>query len=244
MVGDDPGSQAYVAGKPGLGRRRDPLVASGPAERHQCCCARRGAPGSERRSRMHRLHRCSCRCRKHLDEGHALEMIDPPRTPMVATVNLGRLVPGSRRRCPGNPRNRGTPAPSRVAHREVPRGVASSGGGDSRPPPRAPADPTQRERHRDPVPHRDARHGRTRAPPTSSWRRRVSRDVDGRHGEAGGGGAGRRHHPHRVWWAMVGNRTCLRWPPGGPHMLGGLGPMTRAMLLANIVDAAEGAAHE
>ena len=114
-----------------------------------------------------------------------------------------------------------------------------------RPPARAAADPAQRERHGHPVPHRHPGPGRARAPGRHRrGRRRRARHDHRRHGQARRRGARRRGEPGRgrdgrsriAGDVAADVAEVAGWLTPNP---GGVGPMTRAMLLVNVVEAAE-----
>ena len=94
LVGDDPGSQAYVRGKHadcakvGITSIRRDLpadITAGPAQRDH----RR----AQRQPRVHRLHRAVAAARGPFDENAALERVDPAKdADGLHPTNLGRLV--------------------------------------------------------------------------------------------------------------------------------------------------------
>ena len=93
------------------------------------------------------------------------------------------------------------------------------------------------------VPHRDQ--GSRRAHPDRGHRgggRGAARPADRGHDQARRGGGRRGHHPHRDA-GLVGDVAPDVAEVAGwlAPMPGGVGPMTRAMLLANVVEAAEAA---
>ena len=61
-----------------------------------------------------------------------------------------------------------------------------------------------------------------------------------RHGQARCGLRRRRHHPNGATaWSEIWTPACTRWPRSVAPVPGGVGPMTRAMLLTNVVERAE-----
>ena len=171
LVGDDPGSQSYVAGKHrdcaqvGIVSIRRDLPASASQQQVEDVIAELNADPA---------------CTGYivqlplpagLDAQRVLGLIDPDKdADGLQPVNLGKLVLGEPGPLPCTPEgHRRAAAPLRRAdrgrrrHRDRPRH-------HRRPRARPAADPAQRERHRDPVPHRHqgpgGAHQRT---PTSWW---------------------------------------------------------------------------
>ena len=199
LVGDDPGSKAYVAGKHrdcaqvGIASLQVELPASVSEAELEAEIARLNAdptctgyivqlplPGG-------------------LDENRALGLIDPGKdADGLHPVNLGKLVLGEAAPLPCTPRG--------IVELLRRNGIALSGAEvcidrprhHRRPAPGAAADPQERERHRHLVPHRHRRHRRShperrhrdrRSGPTGTHHRR--------HDQARCGLRRRRHHPHR-----------------------------------------------
>ena len=175
LVGDDPGSRSYVAGK-----HRDCQqvgIASIQVELPAATCAG-GAAGQDRRAeRRPGLHR--------------LPGADPAARQPRRRLGAGPGRPGQGRRRPAPDEPRPAGARGARARCRAPRGRSSNccgatastwpAGGvrdrtrhDRRPPARSAAQPQERERDGDLVPHRDRRPGRPHpARPTSSSRRPV-----------------------------------------------------------------------
>ena len=187
----------------------------------------------------------SCRCPKGLDESRALEPIDPDKdADGLHPTNLGRLVLGIAAPLPCTPRGivellRRYDVP--IAGAEVT--VVGRGVTVGRPLglllTRKSENATVTLCHtgtRDLAAH-------TRGADIVVAAAGVAAPHHRRHGQAGRRGARRRHHPHRR--RPRGRRrtpTSARSPAFLAPMPGGIGPMTRAMLLANVVESAERAA--
>ncbi len=106
LVGDDPGSRAYVGGKHrdcaevGIASLRHDLPAD--ATQADVEAARRRA---ERRPRRAPATSSSCRCPRGLDANRVLELMDPGKdADGLHPVNLGRLVLGVPAPLPCTPR--------------------------------------------------------------------------------------------------------------------------------------------
>ena len=249
LVGDDPASRTYVAGK-----HRD--------------CAEIGVASIQRELPADATQDAVEAVVDELNAdpactGYLVQLPLPRQTRRAARAGADAPGQGRRRAAPGEPRPAGAPEARRPAvhaarHRRVAapfrradgrgRGRGGRARDHRRPPARPAARPARGERHRHVLPHRHPRPGRAHPP--------------GRHR----GDGGRRARPARrpTWCARA--RPCWTW--GRPAwwartarpawsatshpdvrevagylapIPGGVGPMTRAMLLTNVVEAAESA---
>ena len=210
-----------------------------PARRHLAGRPRSGHRRAQRRPRLPRLPGAAAAARSP-GQGPVLERVDPAKdADGLHPVSLGRLVLGEPGPLPCTPlRHRGPAAPLRDADRRRP-GLRGRPWRDGGPPTWPAADPAQRERHRDAVPHRHQGPGR----------RGDACGHRGRRGRAAGA-------DHRATWSSRA-RPC--WTSVSPApttgwsatctpdvrevagylapMPGGVGPMTIATLLTNTVAA-------
>ena len=241
LVGDDPGSHSYVAGK-----HRDCAQVGIASIRRDLPATASQAQVEEAVHELNEDPACTgyivqLPLPRGLDEMAVLNLIDPAKdADGLHPVNLGKLVLGQAAPLPCTPhgivvllRKYGVELAGRGGDRDRPR---YHGRARARPA----ADPQVGELDRDLVPHRDQ--GPRRAHPRRRHRGgggRAGRAADRGHGQAGRGGARRGHHADR---RGAGRGRCAGrghgrgWVAPNP---GGVGPMTRAMLLANVVETAE-----
>ena len=172
------------------------------------------------------------------DENRVLGLIDPAKdADGLHPTNLGWLVLGHEAPLPCTPygivellRRHDVP----IAGAEV---VVVGRGRHRRPPARAAAHPQVRERHGDPVPHRHRRPRRARAHRRHRRGRRRRPRASSRGDMVKPGAAVLDVGVSRVDGKIAGDVADDVWDVAGwvsPNP-GGVGPMTRAMLLSNIV---------
>ena len=238
-------------GQPFVRRRQAPRLRTG---RHHLAAARAAAPTPPRRrsrpsstsstpTRRAPATSSSCRCPAAWTPAPRCTRMDPAKdADGLHPTNLGRLVLGEPGPLPCTPAGHRAAAPAvrRRARRGRRRGRRSRRHRRAAAGPAA--DPAYRERHRDALPHRHPRPGRrTCAAPTSSspppacpvWSRPTWCGRARRSSTSASPGP-----RAAAWWA-----TCaedVREVAGHlAPMPGGVGPMTRAMLLLNVVESAE-----
>ena len=213
-----------------------------PADRHPGR-GRGGHRRAQRRPGLHRLHRAAAAADRPRRVRACSRAIDPAKdVDGLHPINLGWLVLGEAGAAAVHAASASIELLRRhdvpIAGAEV---VVVGRGHHRRPPARPAAHPPQRERHRDAVPHRHPRPGRARPQrPTSSSPRPACPASSPPTWSS----------PARPCstWASPGSTarspatsptTSGRSPAGCRPTPAGSGPMTRAMLLSNIVDMAE-----
>ena len=251
IVGDDPGSHAYVAGK-----HRDCAAVGIASIQRELPADATQADVEAVVDELNADPTCTgfivqLPLPRGLDEQAVLARIDPDKdADGLHPTNLGRLVldvaaTGQRPPAVYAAGHRRAAAPlRRAAVRRARRHRRPRH--DERPAARAAADPPDRERDGHLVPHRHPRPGRRRphrrhrgrrapAAPGSSrptWCAPApSYSTSGRRGSSA--------TTARPASSATSRRRSARWRRYLAPMPGGVGPMTRAMLLANVVDAAE-----
>ena len=218
-----------------------------PARDHPGGARARG-PRAQRQPGVHRLHRPAAAARRTSTTNAMLEPMDPDKdADGLHPMNLGRLVPNV-----SGPMKSPLPCtPAGIVEllrpaRHPPQRQARPRGRPRRhhrPPGRTAAHPQGRQRHGHPGPHRHGRPARR----TAAGRRRDRRRRRAAHDQ----GRDSSRAPSCSTSASPASRTTPArpvtgtwtppWPtspPSSPNP-GGVGPMTRAMLLANVVEAAE-----
>ncbi len=243
LVGDDPGSQSYVAGQaPRLRQgRASPRSAATCPPTPPRPTSRRPSTSSTPTRRAPATS-CSSRCPKGLDANAVLERVDPGKdADGLHPTNLGRLVLDEPAPLPCTPRG----IVELLRRYDVALDgakVTVLGPRHHRRPPAGPAaHPAQRERHRDPVPHRHPRPGR-RGPRRRRRRggRRRARAWSPRTWSSPAPPCSTSASPAARTASSATSPTDVREVAGyvAPNP-GGVGPMTRAMLLTNVVERAE-----
>ena len=240
LVGDDPGSQWYVGAKhKDCAELGIASIRARPARDRHPGRGRGRHRRAQRRPGLHRLHRPAAhrprRVRPALAgrprQGRRRPAPDQPRQ---AGARRGRTAAVHARR-----RHRAAASPRRADRRR--RGRRGRPRPHRRSPARAAAHPPLGERDRDAVPHRHRRPRRPRAAtPTSSWLPPASPasspatwSSPARPSSTSG--------VSRVDGKITGDVAPDVWDVAGwvsPNPKG-VGPMTRAMLLTNIVEIAE-----
>ena len=218
LVGDDPGSRAYVSGKHrdsaqvGIASIRRELPADATQDEVEAVVDELNArPG------LHRLPGRSCRCPPGSTRSGCCDRVDPDKdADGLHPLNLGKLVLGEPGPVPGTPEGiiellRRYDIPLTGAEVTViGRGITVG------PHARPAADPAQRERHRDALPHRHQGPRRAHQERGHRDRRgRAARAADRGHDQARRRGRGRGHHPHgRRAGRRRRSRGWPRWPGG------------------------------
>ena len=185
---------------------------------------------------------CSCRCRRASTRTRVLGEIDPAKdADGLHPTNLGWLVLGKAAPLPCTPF--GIVELLRRHDVEINGAdVVVVGRGVTVGRPLGPAaDAPLGERHGHAVPHRHPRPRRPRAPGRHRRRRgRRARHHHRRHGQARSRRARRRaSRGSTASSRATSTRRCTTSPAGSRPNPGGVGPMTRAMLLSNVVATAE-----
>ena len=244
LVGDDPGSHWYVGAKhQDCADDRHRLDPPRPARDRHAGRGRGGHRRAQRRPGLHRLPRAaaapastSSRCSSRVDPDKDVDGLHP--------VNLGKLVLGERGAAArARPSASSSCCAATASRSTAPRSSWSAAASPSAAR-SACCSPGAGERHRHAVPHRHPRPRRAR--PQGRHRRRGGRRA--RHHHRGHGQARRRGARRRRLAASTARSpatstpTCGRSPAGSRPNPKGVGPMTRAMLLSNIVRIAEKAA--
>ena len=250
LVGDDPGSRstspASTATAP---RSASPRSASTCPADATPGRRRGGRRASSTPTRRAPVTSSSCRCRTGSTPTASLELDGPGQGRRRAAPDQPRpaRARAPRRRCRARPAASSSCCGATTSRSPAPRSCVVGRGVTVGRPLGPAAHPPQRERHRHPVPHRHRatwprtpaaadivvaaagvagpdhrRHGQARARPCSTS---ASRRTDA-------AGLRRRRRPRRARGRRVTSRRC----PAAS------GPMTRAMLLTNVVEAAERAA--
>ena len=218
LVGDDPASASYVRSKHrdcaqvGIAsiQRELPATATQAQVAEAVAAAERG-PG------LHRLHRPAAAAQGHRRERRSWSWSTRTRTPTACTR------PTSAGSCSAPPAPLPcTPLGIVELLRRHDVAIAGAEVVDRRPrhhrgpPARPAADPPQRERDRDAVPHRHPRPGRAHAAGGHRGGRGRRAEPDHRRpGQAGRGGAGRRRRrAARAAWPATSRTTCATWPAG------------------------------
>ena len=258
LVGDDPGSRAYVGRQaPRLRRGRhrvDPRRPAGRRDRRPRCARRSRELNSARD--VHRLHRAAAAAGGPSTRTRCSSSSTPTRTPTACTRRTSAgSCSASRASCTRRCRAR-RPASSsccggttcRSAGKHV---VVIGRGLTVGPPARAAAHPQghRRDGHADALAHAGPRgRGASRRHRRRGGGRAAPRAA--RLDQAGRGRARRRRHARRRTRRPARRRLTGDVDPGVAEVAGwlspnpgGVGPMTRAMLLANVVEAAEQRLH-
>ncbi|EUA52843.1 bifunctional protein FolD [Mycobacterium xenopi 3993] len=179
---------------------------------------------------------------KHLDENAALERVDPAKdVDGLHPTNLGRLVLGTPARCRAPRAASCTCCGATTCRSRVPT-RSSSAGCDGRPPVGSAAHPPHRKRHSYLVPHGNSRP--SCADPAGRYHRRRRRCAPpGDRGHGPPGAAVIDVGVSRTEDGLIGDVHPDVWEVAG-HVSpnpGGVGPLTRAFLLTNVVELAEAA---